>query len=123
MFEAHLASCKLDVLPGFGPVLGPGPGPRPPRIVPRASGGLGPGSLKAQNPPEGQAPDTLGKSKGLREAASDDHNTFAQGSGALRALSEGPETFRKQRQTTGMNSKITKNMKIVESGLRWFEMS
>ena len=44
------------------------------------------------------------------------------GPGTLRAVSQGPETFREQRQTTGNDSKMTKIMKIDETGLRRLEM-
>ena len=44
------------------------------------------------------------------------------GSGDLQALSEGPGTFRKQRQTTGFDAKMTEIMKIVGNGLRRLEM-
>ena len=73
--------------------------------------------------------DTLGGSWDLPKAASDHHNTFSegpgtfrQGPGPLRALSEGPETFRKQRQRTGNDTKMTEIMKINGNGLRMLEM-
>ena len=58
----------------------------------------------------------------LPEAASDHHNTFLQGPGTFRAPPGGSGTFRKQRQTTGIDSKITKIMKIDGNGLRRLEM-
>ena len=45
-----------------------------------------------------------------------------RGPGTFREFSEGPGTFRKQRQSTGIDSKITKIMKIDGNGLRKLKM-
>ena len=65
----------------------------------------------------------------FREAASQHHNavsqgsgTFGRGPGTFSAVSEGSGTFRDQRQTTGIDAKMTEIMKIVENGLRRLEM-
>ena len=53
--------------------------------------------------------DTLRGAWARPETASDHHNTLSQGPGTFRAVSEGPVTFRKQRQTTGNRSQNDRN--------------
>ena len=66
--------------------------------------------------------DSLGGAWALPEAASDHHNTFLYGPGTFRGVSEGPGTFRKQRQTIENDSKMMEIMKIIENGLILIEM-
>ena len=62
-------------------------------------------------------------------STSDHHNIFSQGPGTFRrgpgtfrAVSEGSGTLREQRQTTGIDAKMTEIMKIVENGPIRLEM-
>ena len=50
-----------------------------------------------------------------RPEASDRHNPFSQGPGTLRAVSDAPGAFRKQRQAPGNDSKIIKIIEIIEN--------
>ena len=73
--------------------------------------------------------DTLRGSRGLQdnargswdlpEAASNHHETVLKDLGTFRALSEGPGTFREQRQTSENDSAMIEIMKIVKNGLIW----
>ena len=65
---------------------------------------------------------SLGGTWDLPEAASDHHNTFPYGAGTFRAVSDSPETFRKQHQTIGNDSQMTEIVKMVENGLLSVEM-